>query len=44
MEGGSLTIFLCALFVFSAEGKVCKHIIVGSHYMLVCVDKGEFMA
>ena len=43
MEAGSLTIFLCALFVFSAKGKVYMHLIVGSHYMLVCVDKSEFM-
>ena len=27
MEAGSLTIFLCALFIFSAEGKVYKHFI-----------------
>ena len=43
MEAGSLTIFLCALFVFSAEGKVYMHLIVRSHYMLVCVDKSEIM-
>ena len=44
METGSLTIFLSALFVFYAEGKVYKHLIVRSRYMLVCVDKSEIMA
>ena len=33
MEAGSHTIFLCALFIFSAEGKVYKHLIVRSHYV-----------
>ena len=32
MEAGSHTIFLCALFIFSAEGKVYKHLIVRSHF------------
>ena len=43
MKAGSLTIFLCALSVFSAEGKVYMHLIVKSHYMLVRVDKSEIM-
>ena len=43
MEAGSLTIFLCALFIFSAEGKVYKHLIVRSHFMLVFIDKSEIM-
>ena len=43
MEAVSLAIFLCAFFVFSAEGKVYKHLIVRSHYMLVSVDKSEIM-
>ena len=43
MEAGSLTIFLYALFIFSAEGKVYKHLIVRSHFMLVFIDKSEIM-
>ena len=33
MEAGSLTIFLYALFLFSAEGKVYKHLIVRNQYV-----------
>ena len=43
MEAGSLTIFLCALFIFSAEGKVYRHLIVSSHFMLVFINKSEIM-
>ena len=43
MEAGSLTIYLCALIIFSAEGKVYKHLIVRSYFMLVCIDKSEIV-
>ena len=32
-----------ALFIFSAEGKVFKHLIVRSHFILVFINKSEIM-
>ena len=37
MEAGSHTFFLCALFIFSVEGKVYKHLNVRSNvYAYTC--------